>query len=137
MPGFHFPDIRQSRRLLRTCSVAAGVSARRIHNCRSLMLLLDQLRKIRSHFDVIVGMSNNDQHIHFVSRVRRRIRLRLLLRSHCLYCEQRDCPQTHNIPQFHRECVSQIEIARLTAYAEARRTACSPQGISSAQLSLR
>src|SRR5579863_9411906 len=73
MASFHFADIGQRLRLLRTSGVAARISPRRVDHGHTLVLLLNQLGDVGGDFDVVVGMTDNLQNVHFVTAIRLRI----------------------------------------------------------------
>src|SRR5579872_537355 len=70
MTSLHLADIGESVGLFRTGSIASGISASSVDNGSRLMLLLNQLGNVGGDFDVVIGMTNNNQNIDFITSVR-------------------------------------------------------------------
>ena len=69
MASFHLADVSQRVRLLQTRSVAPRITTRGINNGDTFVLLLDEFRQIGRDFDVVVGMSDDQQDVHLVAAV--------------------------------------------------------------------
>src|SRR5437660_9341236 len=77
MSSFHFANVRQGRRLFGSSGISARVSPSRVDHRRTLVLLLDEFCDVRSDFDVVIGMPDDHQNVHFIAAIGLRVWRRL------------------------------------------------------------
>src|SRR3954462_7717911 len=80
---FHLADVSERLCLLLTCRVPARIAAGHINDRGSLVLLLNHFGQISGDFNVIIGMTDDNQNVNFVAAVRLWDRRRGLRLSAC------------------------------------------------------
>ena len=69
LSGFYLTYVGEGVRLFLASGISAGIAARRINNGHPLMILFDSFCQVSGNFNVIVGMADHDQDVHFIAAV--------------------------------------------------------------------